>query len=104
MGLWDSVKKFFSGGNAAEPEASGPSAKDVLKEMRRDNRKSDPEWDRLRNRFATLVLSEADQQRLWRRAHRGAADSARLLSGISVATPEEKRILERLVQELETGR
>ncbi len=109
MGLWDSVKKFVSdltGGpdSAPEPAESGPRASDVLQEMQKGKRRADPDWAHLRNRFATLVLSEADQQRLWKRAHRGADDSARLLSGITSPTPDEKRILAELVRELESGR
>jgi hypothetical protein len=102
MGLWDAVKRFFTGDEPSKQ--TEPSAGDVLKEMRRDKKRTDPEWDQLRNRLATLVLSEADQQRLWRRAHRGAPDSARLLSGIVAPTADEKRILADLVKELEAGR
>ena len=54
--------------------------------------------------MATLVLSESDRQRLWKRAHRGADASARLLSGITSPSAEEKQILADLVRELEAGR
>ncbi|MEZ4317895.1 MAG: hypothetical protein R3F61_10335 [Myxococcota bacterium] len=101
MGLWDSVKKLF-GVEPATP--AGPSAADVMRDLRREKGQSDAEWDRLNNRLATLVLSEADRQRLWKRAHRTEDGAARLLSGITAPTPDEKRILEGLVKELETGR
>lgn len=101
MGVFDTIRRFL-GLSSGEP--SGPSASDVMRDMRAEKGRSDPEWIHLRNRFATLVLGEADQQRLWKRAHRGASTSARLLSGITAPTPDEMRILDALVRELESGR
>ncbi|MCB9674904.1 MAG: hypothetical protein H6737_07290 [Alphaproteobacteria bacterium] len=101
MGMLDSIKRFFG----LEPQPSeGPSASDVMRELRSEKGRDDPEWAKLVNRLATLVLSEADRQRVWQRAHRGEADAARLLSGITSPTPDEKRILADLVRELESGR
>lgn len=96
MGLWETVKSWF-GFKSREP-----TALDVMRDLKNETR--DPEWERLTNRFATLVFSEADQQRLWRRAHHGAASSARLLSGIRQPTPDERQRLSELVSELERGR
>jgi hypothetical protein len=98
MSWWDAVRAWFGG------RPSEPTAKDVLAELRASRGSTDPEWDRLRGRLGTLVLGEADQQRLWQRAHRGEAEAARLLSGITVPTPGERKRLEVLIQELERGR
>jgi len=101
MGLLDGIKRFLGLGTAP---AEGPSAKDVMRELRNEKRTADSEWTHLQNRFATLVLSEKDRQRLWQRAHRGAEQSARLLSGIATPTPDEKRLLAELVREHEGAR
>ena len=99
MGLLDGIKKLFGVGSA-EPEpapSSGPSAKDVLREMKQDQGRSDAEWESLTRRFAVLVFSESDRQRLWKRAHRGADETPRLLSGIRVPTAGEKGRLLSLI-------
>lgn len=92
----DILQRFF--GRPASPAA------ELLKEMKAERGGPDAEWTRLRGRLATLVLSESDQQRLWRRAHRGADGSARLLSGITRPTADERARLADLVAELERGR
>jgi hypothetical protein len=99
--VWSTVRGWF----AAEPpvHSEGGSAADVLREMAAE-RGTDADWMRDRNRLAVQVLSEADQQRLWKRAHRGATGPARLLSGIKRPSPEERRLLAELIDELERGR
>lgn len=98
MSWWQKAMRWFRG----EPEGSASS---VLREMRAEKaRPVDPEWVQLRNRLGVLVLSEADRQRLWKRAHHGSEESARLLSGITHPSPEEKVRLAELIAELERGR
>ena len=86
----------------SSPEPTSASA--LLSEMKAERRGSNPEWKKLNNRFATLVFSESDRQRLWKRAHRTEPTSARLLSGITSPSPEELRVLRALIKELEEGR
>lgn len=96
MGLWQTIQTWFS----AKPAT--PSALDIMGELKSE--RTDVEWIRLTNRLASLVLGEADQQRIWKRAHRGADESARLLSGIRQPTAGERRRLTDLIEELERGR
>lgn len=95
--LWSTITGWF------RPAPTG-GALDVMNELRAEKRTAHPAWERDRNRLATLVFSEADQQRLWKRAHRGRPEAARLLSGITAPTPAEKQRLAELVRELEEGR
>lgn len=98
MSWWKRAIRWIRGGQADR-------ASSVLREMRAENRRPpDAEWARLRNRLGVLVLSETDQQRLWRRAHHGSPHAPRLLSGITHPTDDEKSRLLDLIEELERGR
>lgn len=97
MSWWNAIKRFFGGPSPSE--AAG-----VLAKMRAESGKEDPAWNASRNRFAVLVMGEADRQRLWQRAHRGESTSARLLSGIQRPTERERELLAALIEEHARGR
>lgn len=100
MGWFDDLRSMVAGWFRPAP-ADG--ALSVMRELKAEKRQVDPRWAKLRNRLKVLVLSEADQQRLWVRAHHGTG-SARLLSGIVAPTTDEIERLEALIRELEAGR
>lgn len=104
MGFFDGIKKFFGITDAPDPSDGSPSAADVLAELRADQGKTDAEWETQSRRLATLVFSEADRQRIWKRGHRGSGATARLLSGIRIPTDTERAIMSRLLKELESAR
>lgn len=87
---------------APEPPADRPSAADLLRQMKGEPDRSG--WTANLRHLQSLVYSERDRERLWRRAHRGDAGSHRPLSTIDVPTEAERQVLERLVAELGSGR
>lgn len=95
--LWQTVRSWF------QPAPSG-GALEAMQELKREKGRTPVEWTHLNNRLATLVIGESDRQRLWKRAHRGAPESARLLSGITNPSPDELQRLRDLVSELESAR
>lgn len=96
--LLDTVRGWF------QPAPSSGGAMEAMQELKRSKGSTPEEWTHLTRRLATLVFSEADRQRLWKRAHRTSPESARLLSGITAPSPEEIQRLRELVAELESGR
>lgn len=96
--LIDTIRGWF----APSPPPGG--ALEAMQELKRQKGSTPEAWVHLQRRLATLVFSEADRQRLWRRAHRTSPESARLLSGITAPTPEEMQRLRDLVSELESAR
>ena len=96
--LWDSISGLF------RPAPAEGNALEVMQELKREKRHTPEEWTHLTRRLATLVLSESDRQRIWKRAHRGSDESARLLSGITNPSPNELQRLRDLVSELESAR